>query len=271
MQVVVNQSLDQVPTDIELLPTTGGFFENLLLSCGYSNEHLPVADLLRQALNLKEGKWVVVSPIHWEASHNDATISAVGSNLDLSDDEAKQWFDVFADFIQHDGMEVVFVNNYTWLINIHNLPTIHSKPLYQVVNQSILPHLKALDEGMYWQRFITETQMLLNSHPLNAERPGLPINGVWLWGEGQLSPPTSLPVLISDDTLKPYASILSTNVNHYTPTVKHNKNNILLLSTLPESKRHTLAMALKRYKTCWYWNNGAYKHRKRGWISRIWS
>ncbi len=60
---------------------------------------------------------------------------------------------------------------------------------------SYLPQANAVDQrngsaGRYWPRLMSELQMLLHNHPVNQqrERAGqLPVNAVWLWGEGELS------------------------------------------------------------------------------------
>jgi hypothetical protein len=60
-------------------------------------------------------------------------------------------------------------------------------------------------DGGWLRRLMTEVQMLLQDHPLNAAREARgdpPVNGLWLWGSGGdplPALPGSLPVLASAD------------------------------------------------------------------------
>lgn len=134
-------------------------------------------------LHQLEGQWQVVSPIHWQATHNDAMIIACGDMLQLSEAQSRQWFDVFAQFL-NDGQTTLYYHDaYTWLIQKKAAPPLHAKPASLLLQQSLTPHLKALDSTGFWQRLITEVQMLFSQHALNAQQlEGFPINGIWIWG-----------------------------------------------------------------------------------------
>lgn len=60
-------------------------------------------------------------------------------------------------------------------------------------------------DGGWLRRLMTEAQMLLHEHPVNAARAArgeLPANGLWLWGSGGdalPAPPSSLPPLATSD------------------------------------------------------------------------
>ena len=60
-------------------------------------------------------------------------------------------------------------------------------------------------DGGWLRRLMTEAQMLLHDHPVNAAREArgeAPVNGLWLWGSGGDAPPAlpgSLPALASAD------------------------------------------------------------------------
>ncbi len=158
------------------------------MNMNMSRKPLVVARLCRHD-NL-EGRWLIASPIHWQATHNDAMITACYEDLDLSDEASRQWFAALADFLKYDNIKLHYHDAYTWLIQFEQSPPIHAKPVHTVLNQSMMQQLKTLDPTLFWSRFLTENQMFFSEHPLNKTREGrYPINGVWIWGDEQLNEP----------------------------------------------------------------------------------
>lgn len=156
-----------------------------LTKMGYHQDSLPAGDVLRRLHHL-EGKWFVVSPIHWQATHNDAMIVACGEDLNLSEAHSRQWFTVLADFLKDDEITLYYHDATTWLIQKKTAPSLNAKPAFLLLQQSLMPHLKALDATGFWSRLITEVQMLFSQYPVKGEYP---VNGIWIWGDGSLKPP----------------------------------------------------------------------------------
>jgi hypothetical protein len=66
-------------------------------------------------------------------------------------------------------------------------------------------HTPVPGDGGRWQRTLSEIQMLLHAHPVNAareERGALPVNSLWLWGGGTLETPPA----------QPFAAVLADNL-----------------------------------------------------------
>ncbi|HKY01591.1 MAG TPA: regulator, partial [Burkholderiales bacterium] len=83
-----------------------------------------------------------------------------------------------------------------WYVRLNEPPIIESTPLAEVRGKDIDPHLPRGPEAMRWRGFLNEAQMLLHQHSVNEareERGALPINSVWLWGEGSSAPPPTRP------------------------------------------------------------------------------
>lgn len=77
-----------------------------------------------------------------------------------------------------------------WYVKLKSDPGIHTHPLADVIGRNIDPFLLTGDQRQYWHSLMTEVQMLLHTHHQNsatATGTGLPVNSVWLWGEGSLS------------------------------------------------------------------------------------
>lgn len=95
MRVVIDSECSSIPERAKSLNSEGNVLLNFLLNLGYNPENPPVADLLKKYHRL-EGKWLVLTPVHWEATHNDAMVVALGKNLQLEQHESKLWFDLFS-------------------------------------------------------------------------------------------------------------------------------------------------------------------------------
>ena len=145
----------------------------------------PGVDFLRSYHGL-DGTWLVASPIYWQATHNDAMIVACDEALDLSDEESRAWFAVWAECLQLENIQLYYHDAYTWLIKPSALQPINALPVHALLQQPMMAHLKALDKTLFWSRILTENQMLFSAHPLNhARKDRYPINGVWIWGENK--------------------------------------------------------------------------------------
>ena len=281
-------------------PTQGNYYHNLLACLGYPADAPPVADLLRRYHGL-DGTWLVASPIHWQATHNDAMIVACDEALDLSDEESRAWFAVWAECLQLESIQLHYHDAYTWLIQPSEPQPIHALPVHALLQQPMMAHLKALDttvpdpsivvpakagnhpsssidanlsmdprlrgddkfKTLFWSRVLTENQMLFSAHPLNQARKNrYSVNGVWIWGGGHLKTPVSRPIVSADDASCKLASLLSTEVKHYVPKQDYPKDTIFLLG-----EDHSPS---KKKSVRYYWNNLAYIHKPSGWITRFW-
>jgi hypothetical protein len=269
IDIVINAELDAAPAGSEPLPHQANFYHNILACLGYSNESPPVADLLRSYHGL-EGEWLVVSPIHWQATHNDAMIVASGHDLGLSDSASRLWFAALAEFVALDNIKLHYHDAATWLLQAEGKPQLTAKPVHTLHHQSMMPELKRLDDTLFWQRFITENQMFFSAHALNKTRTELyPINGLWLWGGGQLHKRVKNPLICSDDGLVRLANLLSTHVSAYGHGPSVAQNSVLLLNELSLDEQFALQTQLQKNTVRWYWNNVAYLSKPKSWLSRL--
>lgn len=266
MDVIVNAIKDDVPVGSEPLHGLGDYYANILVGLGYKSDHLPLAALLA-LYHQQPGHWLIATPIHWEATHNDAMIVAAGQALELTENESRRWFTEVAQFLHADHFQPVFHDAQTWLFNLDNKPKITSHSIQSVLHQSIMPLLNALDKTLYWQRLITELQMYLSTHPLNKERESkLAINGVWFWGEGELTIPHQRPFATDDETLLKLGSYISP----LTPSITLQKDHILVINDVKQIEFCHLDDKMRKNKIHWYWNNMAYSMPVGHWWSRLW-
>ena len=246
-------------------PSDGNFYTNILTCLGYPPQNPPVADLLRRYHKL-EGPWLIASPIHWQATHNDAMIMACDDALALTDDESRGWFAALVEFLKHDPVTLHYHDAYTWLIQFSECPPIGAKPVHGLIQQSMMQHLQALDPTLFWSRFLTENQMFFSEHPLNKEREGrYPVNGVWIWGGGELKERGSRRLICGDEVTRELAGLLSSHVDRYHLGQKISKDAIMLCSDFDE----LLACQFEKKTVHWYWNDVAYVTKAKGWFARL--
>ena len=86
-------------------------------------------------------------------------------------------------------IELEAPTNNRWYIKLKQLPEISTTPIHEVVGNDIDKHSASGDNTILWDQLSNEAQMSLYNCPLNDEREQrgeLPVNGVWLWGAGEL-------------------------------------------------------------------------------------
>lgn len=269
MDVVVHSDCPSSLKPKQLIKGCCHAYLNLFMSLGYGENEYPVADWLRLYHGL-DGNWLVVTPIHWQATHNDVMLMACDSALNCSDAQAREVFDVFSTFAAEEGMRVHYHDPYTWLLQCADKPPITASPPYALIHQSMFPHIQQLDSTLYWQRFMTEVQMLFAQRIDNASQ----INGVWIWGGGQLKAPSHRPIWVITGPILRHlnqfemARLLS---NKAQLSGREGKNALLWFDSLSPEEHEQLSTQLKPYAVNWYWNNLAYHTKKSSWFTKIFS
>lgn len=262
MDVVINSDCNSIPEQSISLVSEGRAILNFLLSLGYDSINPPLADVLKRYHHL-EGDWLILSPVYWQVTHNDAMIVATNKELQCDEKESKYWFKLYADYLAEESISLFYHDAETWLLHAANKPHITAKPVQQLINRSLMPELAQLDSTMYWQKFFTESQMFFASHSDKSA-----INGVWVWGGAPLLSKKPM-VVCADEQLISIAKICVDNATLYNPSLSLNQYSILLISHLDVlSKEHQ--EELKKMSVRWYWNNSAYILRKLPWLTRLW-
>lgn len=262
MDVIINIEDSCDDRGDKLLKSQGSAELNLLVCTGYDPVNPPIGDLLKSCHHL-EGNWVVLTPIHWQASHNDAVIVTFGKNLQVTEEEAKYWFDLYCAYLADDNMILYFHDAFTWLLQVDDKPSLNAKPVYQMLNKSLMPELSQLDTTMYWQKFFTESQMFFASHPQKSL-----INGVWAWGSAKLTAKKTIPIC-TDKQFLDIAQVCSSSVFVYNPSLNLSEFQIILLNRM-DSLSESHQVEIKKISAHWYWNNCASIHTKYNWFTRLW-
>lgn len=150
------------------------------------------------------GAWMRADPVHLRIERNQLVL-ADHNEFRVSREEAE----ALAEGINaHLGDRLVVhpLRPERWYARLPECPDIETTPLRAARGRAIDALLPHGPESMAWHALANELQMLLHTHPVNAAREASgehPINGVWFWGAGRLTPLASRPFqyVASDDPL----------------------------------------------------------------------
>lgn len=256
MKIILDACTYNLPANALAIPTYKNYLLNVLVNIGFSLDRAPIADILRKLHGL-DGEWAIVSPVNWQATHNDSMLIAAGHDFSLNAQQSTFLFDKFSEFVRAEGMKLYMHDAVTWLIKISDKPFLKAKSVYSILHHSLMSELVDLDDSLYWQKFITMSQMLLSNLKLPDSKNLYPINGVWVWGGGFLQEKSSNELIALDEEALQIAKILSNNSHDYINKNSFSKNAIFLGSNI-DSLQILKDKNTKKIKF-WYWNNYAYK------------
>lgn len=264
MDIIVNDVSGDIPHQATLIESQSqrSFFLNWLNCLGFDAQLPPMADFLAQYHGYAKKNWLVIEPIHWEASHNNATITASGAELLINEEEALQWFSIVAEFLKLDGLTLYYHTPSMWLLDATGKPNLTSHPTVQLLHHPLMPIIKALDSTSYWSKLLTELQMLLSNHPLNLKREDqLSINGLWIYGQGSFIIPSNITLTDDQRLIHCFPKQVKT-LNLINPI---NKNDIILINDVSSIDFKELKSRIGRQASRWFWNNIAYQIDKKSW------
>lgn len=149
---------------------------------------LPAGALTRLACDdaARDGYWLRADPLHVEVGSQGATLTP-GAALGITREEAEA---LVTALNAHFGSELLWQapRGDAWCVKARTeLPCAEDLPAEAEASEPRLAPQGAAARRAH--ALVTEVQMLLHAHPLNAAREGRgtpTINSVWLWGAGRL-------------------------------------------------------------------------------------
>lgn len=128
------------------------------------------------------------TPVHLQAGMRDIVLFAGGA-LNVTADEREQIANDAASYFGK-APSIELVNDILFLQPEATL-AIDTVPLHRVQGATVRQHLPTGRDAGRINSWMNELQMFLHSHEINRVRAarGRPaLNGVWIWGEGELPP-----------------------------------------------------------------------------------
>jgi hypothetical protein len=166
------------------------------LADAYALPALPVAALGRLGdTGSAEGAWMRADPVHL-AIEGDALRLRDASSLGIGLEEARSLAAALQSHFAPDGLEFHAQTPVRWYVKLAAGEAPATTPLAEALGRNVfglLPH-----DGK-WRSAMTEAQMILNGHEVNARREaeGKPaINSVWFWGAGALPAAVARPYAV---------------------------------------------------------------------------
>lgn len=167
----------------------------------------PVAPLalLADGGNPGAAYWLRADPVHLRLGRDHLAL-ADSRTFSLAQPAATALADALNRHFADAGLMFDPLRPARWYLRLATEPAIATTPLARVAGRNVQPYLPDGADAARWHRVITESQMLLHAHPVNAEREarGEPaINSIWPWGGGTLPATGARPCdrIWSDDPL----------------------------------------------------------------------
>lgn len=170
-------------------------------------DHWPVAALARRvdAGDAQGACWLRADPAHMRAGMNGATLLAVGDMLQLSAADTAALLRPLKPLFGDTGFTLDAPVPGHWYLRLPQeaRPPALAEPS-TALGADVFEHLPEGDAGRRWRGLLSEAQVILHHHPVNAARieaGQLPVNSVWFWGGGILPDHVSSPhaAVHSDD------------------------------------------------------------------------
>jgi hypothetical protein len=152
---------------------------------------LPVAALTRQLDRGDAGHelWLRADPAHVRADLGAGRLLACGE-LGLTPEDSDEVLRALKPLFGDEGFPISAGTPARWYLVLPRdakLPAF--APPGEVLGDDIFAHLPQDEAGRRWRRLLSEAQVVLHNHPVNARRAerGLPaVNSLWFWGAGAL-------------------------------------------------------------------------------------
>ncbi|BBD79992.1 phosphoglycerate mutase [Aerosticca soli] len=169
---------------------------------------VPVAALTRELARGDAGDatWLCADPAWIEPELTGARLLACG-RLALEPDEVAALAEALQPLFLEQGMTLETTTPERWHLRVPaGLPLPDFPAPEQALGAQLIGHLPEGPAARRWRVLLTDIQVTLHQHPLNAarRRRGLPpVNSLWLWGGGVLPArvTSTLAGACSDDAL----------------------------------------------------------------------
>lgn len=127
-------------------------------------------------------------PVYQQMDINHATL-ADQTLLNLDGDEATALLQTLNDQFADDGLRFEHDHPLRWYCRFDRPMAINAVSLSAATGRDVSLCRPAGEDSRRWRSLLAEIEMILYSHPVNQQREArgeLPVNSVWLWGEGEL-------------------------------------------------------------------------------------
>jgi len=132
-------------------------------------------------------QWMHADPVYLQADLDHAVLYDSDS-LQLDPGEAVSLVAALNHHFEHDGVEFVIADASHWFVRSVRPLDVSTTCLDDVIMQNVNQFFPAGADQVFCKQLLNESQMLLHTDPVNQQREArgsLPVNSIWLWGEGR--------------------------------------------------------------------------------------
>lgn len=153
---------------------------------------LPVAagQACADGLPATTGAWALLTPSHWHLGTEQLSL-ADPATLGLTDDESRSLAEAVGPLFTSEGFTFHAPGASRWYLSHPSLATLPTASIDRVIGRNVDRWLPGGPQARLLRRLQNEVQMLLHTHPVNADRESrglLPVNSVWISGTGAAQP-----------------------------------------------------------------------------------
>lgn len=183
------------------------FYSTLLALFGLPTDGQPIGALCRlgDGGSADNECWLRADPVYFRPDR-DRLLLFEGRFLEITQQEADAYAALFNEHFAEDGWRLEALKSDRWYLRAPEMPEVELPPLSSVSGRSVDPFLSHGAEGGPFFQLLNEIQMLFyhaNPTQQRASNGTAAVNGLWLWGGGQLSeiPDTRFQRFISEEPL----------------------------------------------------------------------
>lgn len=155
--------------------------------------------------------YMFADPVHLQADIDHAILTS-SDDLDLQANDSDSFCMLLNEHFYQDDLFFQCINKDQWVVVSKKKIQLDTAPLTETIGRNINFLLPKGKGSSVWNRVLTEVQMLMHSHDINAVREASgqqSINSVWFHGSGDLpdlSDPPSLCICSNDIVFEGLAS-----------------------------------------------------------------
>ncbi len=158
--------------------------------------HLPLAAVFaaRAGIEIQSDggatAWGLLTPAHWRLGTDQVGMTDPDA-LGLDESVSRALLDAVRELFESEGFGLHYQHPTAWFVTHPAFGQLRSASLDRVVGRNVDRWLPADASARLVRRLQNEVQMLLYTHPINAEREArgaLPVNSFWLSGCGTAAP-----------------------------------------------------------------------------------
>jgi hypothetical protein len=151
------------------------------------------------------GFWMRADPVHFSINRSNVVLLDA-SQLEITGDEAQALVATLNSHFENDRLYFVAAHPHRWYVRCDQPVTLRTNPPTLAFGKNVADFWFDGPDREIWQTRQSEMQMLLHASAINDARETagkLAINGVWLWGAGELParPPARYAHIVGDEPL----------------------------------------------------------------------